>query len=253
MIIQPFSDIHCYDLSYIPKKTNSDILLCAGDFDMGINTPIWANKVIDVHDKPMLAGLGNHDFWNTSGADKTIDEWVEYYESLNNDKLKFLQNKVEVIDDVAFIVSTLWTDFDRESLITMSSAKSISKDFSKIRINNQGNITPNEMIQLYKKSRDFIIEQLEIHSDKKTVVVTHYPPTIQSNVSFSITPVSFYWCGFMEDVISHYQPNAWVSGHMHNFFDEMLGNTRLILNPAGKVIKGKIQMNDFIDGFTFEV
>lgn len=253
MIIQPFSDIHCYDLSYMPKKTNADILICAGDFDMGIHTKKWANKVVEEHDKTMLVGLGNHDFWNTSNANMTVDEWVHYYETLNTDKLKFLQNRVEIIDDVVFIFSTLWTDFDKESNLTISTAKNISKDFSKIRVNNQGNITPYDMLNLYKEARNFIIKQLELYSNKKTVVVTHYPPTIQSNVSFDITPVSFYWCGFMEDVISIYQPNAWISGHMHNFFDKMLGDTRLILNPAGKIINGKIQMDDFVDGFTFEI
>lgn len=252
MLIQPFSDIHNYDLSFRPKKTNSDVLVCVGDFDMGLNVEHWANNIIKEHDKPLIMNFGNHDYWNTSKNSFSLDEWVEQYRMFNTPKLKFMEKETIVIDDVAFIVATGWSDFNNHNLLTMSDAKYLAKDFSKIEYNNK-NITPEDIYLLHCQARDFIIQELEKHSDKKCVVVTHYPPSIMCNISFNICAVSYYWCGQMEDIISKYQPALWLSGHMHNSFDQMLGNTRLILNPAGKVVNGVAQLETFRDDLVIEI
>ncbi len=252
LTIQPFSDIHSYDGSYMPPITNADIIVCAGDIDLGTNTGDWIKRVEDTHQKPIISALGNHDFWNTSFADKSIDEWVEYYRSLNTEKTSFMQNETREINGIVFIVSTLWTDFDKMNNLTIATSK-ISKDFTKIRKTNQNNITQNEMYELYQESRTFIINELEKNKDKKCVVVTHYPPSISCNVSYRITAVSYYWVGFMEDIISRYQPVAYISGHMHNFYNEKFGETNVIINPAGKVINGISQESSFKDGFVFNV
>ncbi len=252
MLIQPFSDIHNYDLSFMPEKTIADILICAGDFDMGLNAQKWANGVVDVHDKKMLITPGNHDYWNTSRANFTVDEWIEKYRSFNNDKVLFLERETIVIDNVAFIMATGWTDFNNQDLITMMDSKAISKDFVKIH-NKDCAISPQDIYERHLQAREFIIQELEKHSDKKCVVVTHYPPSISCNNSFKITNVSYYWCGQMEDIIRRYQPALWISGHMHNFFDQMFGDTRVILNPAGKIINGVSQLETFKNDFVVEV
>lgn len=252
MLLQPFTDIHNYDLSFMPEKTNADILICSGDFDMGIRAKKWGDNVVEIHEKPLLSGLGNHDYWNTSEASFTIEEWIEKYRSFNNDKLKFLEMETIVIEDVAFIFATLWSDFNNQNFITMLGAKSISKDFVKIH-NKEGSVSPNDIYQRHLTSREFIIQELEKHSDKKCVVVTHYPPSMMCNTTFQVTDTGYYWCAQMEDIIQRYQPKAWLSGHMHNFFDSMMGNTRVVINPAGKIVNGQAQIKTFKNNFVIEV
>ena len=101
MLIQPFSDIHNYDLSYRPNKTNADLLICVGDFDMGFNTPKWLNPMIDYSDTKFLGVLGNHDYWNThSEKQYNIEEWNSFYKSLENDKVSFLINETKIINGI---------------------------------------------------------------------------------------------------------------------------------------------------------
>lgn len=223
MIIQPFS--------YIPKKTNVDLLV--GDWDMGLNTGDWNDKVIDIHSIPMIKVPGNHDYWNTSkSGEMTIDEWNQYYKSLENEKISYLINETKIINGVAFIGATLWTDFRDNDLLVQFQA-SISKDYEKIYSKKGQLITPQEVYELHIEAKNFIISELDKHSDKPCVVLTHFPPSIGCNQTFRITPVSYNWCGQMENVISIFQPVLWISGHMHNFYNNKMGDTRVILNPAG--------------------
>lgn len=252
LILQPFSDIHNYDRSYIPPITDADIIVCAGDMDIGYNISDWVKRVEDIHQKPMICGLGNHDFWNTSTANLTVSEWVEHYRSCNTDLTQFMYNETKIIGNYAIIVATMWTDFQGENPICIRDSK-LAKDFTRIRVNDESNITAQQMLLLYKEARDYIVQELEKHKDKKCIVVTHYPPTISCNISFTITPVSYYWVGFMEDIIEKYQPAAWISGHMHNTFIKKFGNTQFVMNPAGKVKNGVIQNPDFIDGLTCQI
>lgn len=250
--IQLFSDIHNYDLSFMPKKTDADVIVCAGDFDMGSNVKTWAKNVVDVHDKELLFCLGNHDYWNTTKESHTVDEWISEYEKLNTDKVHFLEQKTVIINDVALIFATGWSDFDHNNSVTKMSSQSISKDFSKIRTEN-GKILPDDIYERFVQAKQFIVQELEKHSDKKCVVVTHYPPSISCNTSFNITAVSYYWCGQMEDVIHKYKPVAWISGHMHNPFDRMIDETRVIINPAGNVKKGIAQLPTFKDDLVIDI
>lgn len=247
MDIQFFSDTHNYDLSYQPKKTNADVLVCLGDWDMGLNSEKWDKQVLQEHEKPFIKILGNHDVWNDSRIDFTIEKWHKYYKSLEKNKnLFYLINETKVIDNVAFIGTTLWTDFNNYNLITVN-ASNISKDFSKIYEKYSVLIKPEYMYQMFLQAKEFIISELEKHSDKKCVVLTHFPPSIACS-GYDITPVSHYWCGNMENVISRYQPALWLSGHMHISYDSMFGNTRVILNPAGKIKNGIWSNEHFVDG-----
>lgn len=251
MIIQPFSDIHCYDLSFQPKKTYSDVLICAGDFDMGLRTNIWNDRVIKEHEKPFIKILGNHDYWNTSSTvGMTMDDWNDYYKSLENEFVSYLINETKVINGVAFIGATLWSDFKNNDLIVRSASK-ISKDYTKI-IKNYG-ITSDEIYDEYIKARTFIINELTKHSDKKCVVITHFPPSISCNYTYQINPASYYWCGQMEDIISEFQPVLWISGHMHNSFDALMGDSRVILNPAGQVKNSIYQNPQFNDSLNIKI
>lgn len=253
MLIQPFSDIHCYDLSFKPIKTHADLLICGGDWDMGIRTGEWNDSVILEQDKLMLKVPGNHDYWNTSACfQKTIREWDLYYKSLENKNISYLINETKIIDGIAFIGSTLWSDFkNNDFLVKMDS--NISKDFEKIYQVRDVLVTPEDIYNKFKEARDFIVSELEKHQDKKCVVITHFPPSISCNITRRITNVGYYWCGQMEDIISIYQPQLWISGHMHNFYDKMMGDTRVIINPAGEVKNGIIQCKSFVHNLVVKI
>lgn len=253
MIIQPFSDIHNYDLYFRPKKTNADILICAGDMDQGTDSVIWANTIHVEHNKKIFSGLGNHDFWTTTKDNLDFDEWSDFYKKNSNENVKFLNNETVVVEDVAFIFSTLWSDFDNNNNLTINLAQNASKDFKKIRMPDDRHINAFDMMMKFETSKQFIISQLEKYQDKKCVVVTHFPPSISCNTTFDINALSYYWCGQMENVISMYQPVLWISGHMHNFYDKMFGNTRMIINPAGKIINNIAQNKQFRFDLTIEV
>lgn len=254
LAIQFFTDIHNYDLSFMPEKTHADILVCSGDLDTGFNTQKLVTSIQTEHDKPFYSALGNHDFWNGSSLEvgMSYQKWLDYYKSISNDNIRFLNNETIVVNEVALIFSTLWTDFDRNNIQLKMMASGISKDFQKIELEDDF-IYSDFMYNLYLESRHFIIQELEKHSDKKCVVVTHNPPSIKCNIKYDITLSSYYWVGYMEDIIARYQPALWLSGHMHNFFDEVIHGTRVVINPANTVINNKSSDPDFKFNFVIEV
>lgn len=240
MKIQFFTDIHNYDLSFKPEKTDADIIISSGDFDMGERSKLFFENLYKEHKKPIYSCLGNHDYW----LGENMEYWDNYYNSINNDNIQILDNKTVVIDDTVLIFSTLWSDFDNKNPISMIAAESASNDFRKIRIGDR-KINSTDLYLLYLKSREFITKELEKNSGKKCVVITHFPPSILCNVSFSITPLSYYFVGNMEDVIKKYKPVLWLSGHMHNFFDNYIHDTRVVINPAGNIKNNIPQNKDF--------
>ncbi len=146
----------------------------------------------------------------------------------------FLENESVDINGVLFIGATLWTDFLGKDFFKMQYARKNMNDFVVIKKADGTRLMPEETVDLFQESKQFIFEKLAAAEEKKTVVVTHH----------GVSPLSIHErfrgdslnCAFMTDLSSEiidHGPDLWVHGHTHNSFDYSLGKTRVVVNPYG--------------------
>lgn len=184
---------------------------------------------------------GNHEFYG--------GRWVASLQHLrdeckNYSNIHFLEREAEQIMDVTFIGSTLWTDMNRCDPLTLHAVRDMMSDFHRIRDDSKGygKLRPATTVERHRQSLDYIKAVIgnlrEAESDQKVVVVGHHAPS-----SLSIAPEyagktlmnGAYHSDLTEFILDRPEIKLWVHGHMHDDFDYMIGDTRVVCNPRGYI------------------
>ena len=117
----------------MPPPTDADIVILAGDIDVGVGGVRWAKCVFD---KPTLYVAGNHEFYR---GDIAYD--VQHMRNLAEGSLvQLLDCNVIELRGVRFIGATLWTDFrlmsadEADVARAMDVAERCMSDFNVIRL-----------------------------------------------------------------------------------------------------------------------
>lgn len=202
----------------------ADVIVLPGDIVTPRTLPIIIEQYAGCG-KPVIYVAGNHDHWGTT-IENAKDARKQAFEGTN---IIELDCDTHVIEDVAFIGATLWSNLDSPKDAILAAR---TRDFGEIK-----EITPEKWNSLHHRHREYIINACNSDAlkDKKRVVVTHYLP------SFKSTPARFigdpYNCIFSsncEDIMHmNSAPPLWIHGHTHNSFDYTCGNTRVVCNPYG--------------------
>lgn len=178
--------------------------------------------------------LGNHEFYGF-----TLKEVRDFWSSVKIDNFYFLDNSSVVIDDIEFIGSTLWLDFNRQNFHTVYNATTEIKDFRKIfNANNDEYITPQEIYTEFEKSYDYLKDSLYNDNGHVKVLVTHYGISHQSvHHSYLNHPsdlkMNHYFTSNLDYFIGNSLANVAIHGHMHTSSDYMLGNVHVVCEPVG--------------------
>ena len=233
---------HTVDIGKIYEYT-WDIIVIAGDVgQLGHIENMVSEVADDFGDRQIIVVLGNHEHYMAGIPVRQFEYDVGSYVLSN----KFYPNvhvlcagQSVVIDDITFIGATLWSDLGlvdnldiHEELKQYVSHK--IKDFQLI---NNGNFTPDDSVEYFYRDRQGIIESLNNVTTDKTIVITHFSPTIDyRNRDYPLDKLSYYFTGEMRDVIDKFQPDYWVSGHTHsNDPDITIGKTILTSNQYHKI------------------
>ena len=105
MKIRILSDLHLEFQHWSPPKADADIIVLAGDIDVGIRGIEWARRSFP--STPVVYVPGNHEFYGRHMWD-LMEELLEEGKRFGVD---VLDGRDLSIGGVRFLGATLWTDF----------------------------------------------------------------------------------------------------------------------------------------------
>lgn len=213
----------------------ADVYVCAGDLTRTIRAGIrWLSENVASH-MPTVYVAGNHEFYRESFIDCMADGLTE---SRLHERVHFLENDIKVIDGVRFIGCTLWTDFSvmGQQPLAVLHAQGAMNDYKMIKFRKQPyeKLMPRHTQQRNAQSVSFLDAALAMPFDGKTVVVTHHAPHPRSiGERFRGDLLTAAFVNDLNEMIEHRQPELWIHGHTHEFFDYQVGDTRVVCNARG--------------------
>lgn len=258
------SDLHCeFEILDIPipgcqpggevsSPTREDIdgVLLAGDISTRGNYVDAMLLIWDVWRCPVVMVKGNHDFYGKNRIQKQKridDERIDMMRSAGAD-IQILDRQSMVIGDTRIIGATLWTDTEvwpefRDNARfhvekRMSDYKSISiyderkSVYRKLRI--------GDTMEMHRKDKGFILNEVAQPFDGKTLVMTHHVPVVEALSDEDFFERDRDTAGYASDLwseISGLGIDAWLSGHVHVgrsiYLNGDHGKTSFISNMRG--------------------
>lgn len=260
------SDLHLeFGQHLIPKVENEKdtVVVLAGDIGLAKRKASYESFIENTCDrfKNVIWIMGNHEAYGTNLPTVLAKIWNA---TLDHENLYVVDNETVTIGDVAFVCSTLWTNFDNNNIMTMHEAELWMNDYKLIRTGPSSEpwrrkLKPLDTVSLHLRAKEYIFPEItkQKESGKTVVVVTHHLP------SFLSVPEMFkgdsmngaYASELFEDIMDT-QPSVWIHGHTHFSFDYTIGDTRVICNPRGycATANNRGELNpDFNPEFTIEV
>lgn len=230
---------------YFPDKTGSDYLLIAGDLceDVVGNDIVkkFLTKASKLYKKVVVV-LGNHDYWHLN--DEERDETKEF-ETIPKEFAKFIKtfdkgNKIVVLDnsfvkldDVWIYGTTLWSDIPPQHFLYIQKCMN---DYRCIYREDGNFITYFDTCKANFVAFNGISDFVSSHRNDKVVILTHHSPTFKSRNPRYDQIIDYAYMNNYDNYIRE-NPNilAWVSGHIHDKRDYMIGGTKILSNPLGYV------------------
>lgn len=254
MKIRPISDIHLefadYDLPPLPDDKDT-VLVLAGD----IGTPNKKTHLNTVYlpfmkrhaerFKHVIILMGNHEHYN--GFFPTTEHKI--WDGLTEAKLEnvtLLQDSSIVIDGIAFVGATLWTDCGARDPLAEMLFNGMT-DSAVIRTGPgyepwQRKFKAADTYQSHVSSLKYFKKEIPLQQQagNKVVLCTHHGVSAKSVAEhFKGDSMNIFYFTELYFELSDLNPDLAIHGHMHNFSDYPLDSnpevckTRVICNPRG--------------------
>lgn len=257
MFFRVLSDVHSefspLVFPHLPTD-KEDVLILAGDIAVADSANTYETvKHWIPRFRHTIYVCGNHEFYHGSYRNRTKEKLREIFVDLLQPspltiaqpflpgKISLLDDESVIIDNVTFIGSTLWTSYFNHSPTHMYAAQQGLNDFRLIRTGPDTypyarRTVPMDFYNAHKISADFIFTKIieEKAAGQKVVVVTHHAPSSRSiHPQYRGQILNACYVSDLDEQIMDTKPEIFVHGHVHNSFDYMIGDTRVITNPRG--------------------
>ena len=263
MKIRILSDLHLEFGALVLPKTDDDkdtILILAGDIGVAKNKATYQEFLEDMsmQFKAVLYVMGNHEHYK--GKFRTTKQVIlDAVADCSN--VYVLEKDCMVFDDVAFIGATMWTSMGNMDPFVMMDAKTGMNDYKHIRHGPVSEpwkckLTPYDTVEDHLNAVHYIFEEIENQKEdgKKVVVITHQCPSWQSiHENYRAESLNAAYASHLDNKIVDAKPDIWCHGHVHNSFDYMIEDTRVICNPRGYVGHYGDPNSEFDELLTVEV
>jgi len=224
MKLQIASDLH---LEYFDSEISNliqpvgDILILAGDIGSLYNVKQLESffKYYCKKFTYVLYVFGNCEFYKIDGLIpldiETLKNNFKYVENLFPNLYVLDKSSIQ-IGKYLFTGCTLWSELQ----------KNLPKNY-KIH-----NFSTNKYNYNHKKDLEFIIKKSNYAREKglKHIIITHHLPILIKNgkTKTDLFMTDLTW------VLDKYKINTWICGHVHQNFEIIYNNTKIIGNQKGK-------------------
>lgn len=204
---------------------------------------------------------GNHLGYSSSN---TIEDDIQLIkENLNKDNsnIKLLENESLIINGVLFIGCCLYTDFCLYGKENQESAMKVAQyyinDFKYILKKDNENkvlITPQDYVDRFNESKNYILKETLKYANLPAVIITHFAPFPHSIApQYKGDPLSPFFASDLTDVIER-RPNIrlWCHGHVHQKVDYIYKGVRVIANPYGYYFENNIDNTKYTKSVWFK-
>lgn len=193
---------------------------------------------------PVFFIPGNHEY-DGLDFDATHSRLRETCERLG---ITWLEQTSLIFGGIRFIGCTLWTDFDALGAGT-SPAEQLKERAKAFRAANfylnkyhafhDGTpMLADAMREKGLASRQWLQQALAEPFDGKTVVVTHFAPSLLSaDPRYGLVPGTAGFCNSLDELLP--LADVWMHGHLHCAIDYVSHGCRVVANPLGYAGKGE--------------
>lgn len=265
MRLQLFSDLHLErDPSFAPHiRADVDVVVLAGDIgsyqagsrlqgdDFGLSR--FSPRLRGTPGQRVVYVPGNHEFDGLDHA-STHERLRTLCAALGID---WLDQQVLVLGAVRFLGSTLWSDFDALVNPAWSATRQLQARDKALRAANfylrkntllmhGAPVLAEGLRALALQSQAWLQAALDTPFDGRTVVVTHFAPSLGSaDPRYGLTPGTAGFCNALDPMLA--QADLWLHGHLHCFNDYRVVTShaphprecRVVANPLGYASKGE--------------
>lgn len=211
--------------------TNSDVVVLAGDVDVGAKGLEWVRSHFP--SRPVVYVLGNHEFYhhNLPGLTESLQHEAE------GSHIHLLENASVELAGFTFLGCTLWTDFalSPDPQKSIAKAERFMNDYRLIRFGATNRVLRAEdTIGLHKNSVAWLRSELVRHDPARTIVVTHHGPSARSEApGYANSPLSPSFVSDLDQLVEQSGVPLWIHGHTHYNVDYRIGATRVLTNQRG--------------------
>ena len=241
MKIQYASDLHlefAENWNYLkehPLKVTGDVLVLAGDIgylgdDNYIKHPFW-DWASDNYEQ-VICCMGNHEFYKHYDIATLKDgSCLEIRWNVHS-----YYNVVTHIENVDFIVSTLWAEIP---LNVAYYTEQVISDFHRILYNGEF-LSFADFNREHKRCLGFLKDAVKSSTAKHKIVVTHHVPSFRMQCpKFIDSLANGAFIVELEDYIKDSGIDFWIFGHSHYNVDAVIGKTNCLSNQLGYVFNGE--------------
>ena len=241
MLLREMSDAHLEIAPYfVPPMVGDEdtVMLLSGDIctahSLGANVHQFFQSLKRF--KAVVYIPGNHEYYreHIDKGDQKIKDWLK---ENGYDNVHYLNMDSVVIEDVAFVGATLWTDIARGNPIAKIDVENGLNDYRVIRAAGYRKLRGNDTICKHIVHKNYLFEKVQEYRSigvRRTVVMSHHAPSelsVHSKYKGSHLNPAYY--SNLEDEVMDKGADYHFHGHTHDNFRYTLGATEVICNPRG--------------------
>lgn len=234
------SDLHLECAPFDLPPVDADALVLAGDIGRGGDGVRWARE--QAPEQLVFYVLGNHEFYR--GCLEDVHARCEREAARAGNRMHVLRDSEHVVDGVAFLGATLWTDFslfgEARRPEAIAAVCNVVPDYRVIRITAEDGaeraLQPQDTMGAFARSLAWLQARVRYHREagNKTCIISHHAPARGSLAErFENDLVSAYFVNTLDEWLRNEGPDLWLHGHTHDSFDYRIGPTRVVCNPRG--------------------
>ena len=233
MKIQIASDLHLeMRPHYEPERhdfvpiEDRDVLVLAGD--IGTYMTAWSFIEQELRRSPVIYVPGNHEYYSWQTRERIDEAWK--HKAKQNPGLHYLVAQSVAIGGVRFWGAPWYSDlYGRRDSWHLNFVERSMNDFSP-NYSDFGQWNIKRHLEEHARQTRLLRDE----ADLVDVVITHWPPTRHAVAPrFKGDGLNNYFVNDREDLVEDIGAQVWISGHVHDPYRAMVGNTLVIGNPTG--------------------